>query len=249
MSRSIIKRIAAGISDIQLALSQEGPPLARILDRDYMASWHMFHEFEPSSVKTLIDIGAHDGLYAYNAARYFALDQVILVEPLPEKAEKLCGLKLPGMRVIPAAVSDYCGKISFAIVATTQASSIKKINSQIGALYGLDMSESGSIDVPVTTLDQIFLDENLSSIDLVKIDVQGAERELLAGAANCLSKIRLVQIEMLFADHYADSAKFCQLHQTLSAAGFKLLRLIDFVHSSDGALLQCDAVYRNEKFE
>jgi FkbM family methyltransferase len=212
-----------------------------------MAAWHTFSEFDPSSVKTLIDIGAHDGIYATRASRYFALEETILIEPLPEKTDRLRELTLPGLKVITAALADRVGSTAFAINATAQASSIKRVNSVLGKDYQLDFSEVRSIDVSVTTLDNLFSDLRLSGIDLVKIDVQGAERELLAGARNSLPYIRFIQIEVLFVEHYADSALFFELHETLSSAGFKLMRLIDFATSPSGLLLQCDAVYRNER--
>jgi FkbM family methyltransferase len=213
-----------------------------------MAAWHTFSEFAPSSVKTLIDIGAHDGLYAARAARYFSLERTILIEPLPDKTSRLKQLGLPGCTVIASALADQVGSATFTINATQQASSIKTVNSKLGQHWGLDLSAVTSINVNVTTLDSVFEELQLSSIDLVKIDVQGAERELLRGARKSLPLIRFLQIEALFAEHYADSANFCELYETLTSSGFKLARLTDFEKSSSGILLQCDAVFQNERY-
>jgi FkbM family methyltransferase len=213
-----------------------------------MAAWHSFSDFVPSSVKSLIDIGAHDGLYATRAAKYFPLERTILIEPLPDKTEGLRRLGLPGLTVIAAALADRAGSTAFTINATPQASSIKKVNPELGQHYGVDLSEVTSIDVTVTTLDLVFDELKLSNVDLVKIDVQGAERELLRGAHHSLPRIRYIQIEALFADHYADAADFCELYKTLSSYGFKLARLTDFCNSPSGFLLQCDAIFQNERF-
>jgi len=45
----------------------------------------------------------------------------------------------------------------------------------------------GEIAVPVTTLDQFFRDQNLSRLDFIKIDVNGAEFEVLLGARETLA--------------------------------------------------------------
>jgi FkbM family methyltransferase len=247
MSRSALGRAAGLLSDFRLSLSRNGPAIGRVLDREYMAAWHTFFEFAPSSVKTLIDIGAHDGMYAERASKYFALQRTILIEPLPDKTERLQQLGLPGLTVIASALADRVGNTTFTINETAQASSIKKVNPELGQHYGVDLSEVASINVNVTTLDRVFEELQLSNIDLVKIDVQGAERELLRGAQKSLPHIRFIQIEALFAEHYADAADFCELYGTLSSSGFKLARLTDFANSPSGILLQCDAVFQNER--
>jgi FkbM family methyltransferase len=210
-----------------------------------MAAWHTFRSFDPSSVKVLVDIGAHDGLYSRYAAEYFSLERTILIEPLPEKAEVLSTLKLPGKEVIVAALADRVGTAQFTINATQQASSIKRINTNLGIEYGLDFTEKNAITVELTTLDEVFDSLNLERVDLVKVDVQGAERELLLGAPRSLPRIHFLQIELLFADHYADAADFCELYQMLQTVGFHLARLKDFSHGTTGTLLQCDGVFVN----
>ena len=56
----------------------------------------------------------------------------------------------------------------------------------MGVEYRLDFTEKTVITVTLMTLDKIFDDLNLERVDLVKVDVQGAERELcLAHARVC----------------------------------------------------------------
>lgn len=248
MPKNFFGRVSQLWQDCLLSFSAIGPSLRLVFDRKYMAAWHTFCAFDSLAVKILIDIGAHDGLYAKRAARYFSLERTVLIEPLPEKGQLLRGLGLPGMCVLEAALADREGTAKFTINATSQASSIKKVNSVLGGDYGFDLSEVGTIDVKLTTLDAVFDKLQLTHADLVKIDVQGAERELLRGAQKALTNIRFIQIEMLFADHYADSADFCELYQTLRAAGFRLARLQDFTHAPTGVLLHCDAVFVNERY-
>jgi FkbM family methyltransferase len=248
MSRSLAARAIGLLSDCCLSLSSRGPSIHKTFDREYMAAWHQFSAFDQKSVKSLMDIGAHDGLFASRASRYFELSRTILVEPLPEKLESLRQMRLPDLTVVPAALAASVGTATFTINATDQASSLKRVNPQSGGDYGLDLSEVMTIDAEVTTMDQLFVDLGLSSVDLVKIDVQGAERDLLQGAQASLPRIHFIQIEALFTEHYAQAADFCELHEILTSAGFRLLRLIDPVNSSSGVLLQCDAIYQNEQF-
>ena len=220
-------------------------PVRRIFDREYVAAWRQFHDFAPDAVHTLINVGAHEGLYAGRAARYFSLERTILVEPLPKFAGNLRKLNLPGQEVVEAAMSDKVGEATFTVSNTEQASSLLEINPAMSGAYNLDMSESQRITVRVTTLDQTVSDLGIQSIDLLKIDVQGAERALLAGASSALQKTKYVQIEVLFVEHYQGCAQFFEIDSIMTGAGFRLCRLVDFSHAADGTLLQADAVYLN----
>ena len=245
MKNSVYHRVLGVIRDVLTSLIEPGLPLRKVFDRNYMAAWHAFREFDPASVETLLDIGAHEGLYAARAARYFSLKRTILVEPLPKFAANLRKLTLPGAEVVEAAMSDNLGEATFTVSKTEQASSLLEINPEMSGAYNLDMSESQRITVRVTTLDQTVSDLGIQSIDLLKIDVQGAERALLAGASRALQKTKCVQIEVLFVEHYQGCAQFFEIDSIMTGAGFRLCRLVDFSHAADGTLLQADAVYLN----
>jgi FkbM family methyltransferase len=245
MKNSAYHRFLGVLRDVLTSRIEPGLPLSKVFDRNYMAAWSAFRDFDRASVETLVDIGAHEGLYAARAARYFSLKRTILVEPLPKFAKNLRKLNLPGAEVVEAAMADKVGEARFTVSNTEQASSLLEINPTMSDAYKLDMSESQRITVKVTTLDQTVSDLGLESIDLVKIDVQGAERALLAGASSALKRTKYIQIEVLFVEHYKGCAQFFEIDSIMSEAGFRLCRLVDFSHTVDGVLLQADAIYLN----
>jgi FkbM family methyltransferase len=126
-----------------------------------------------------LEVGAYDGVGFSNT--YF-LDALgwdgILVEPAPDQAEA-CRRSRPHSRVIQAACGRGGGRIRFKVV---------KGNVGIGTLsyMGDDAKherriarEGGTIEeveVPLLTLDEIIGD---SKIDLLSIDVEGAELQVL----------------------------------------------------------------------
>ena len=249
MSRNLLGRIAGIGEDFLGALRGSGLPVGKILNREYVAAWGQFKEYAQDSVRTLVDVGAHEGLYACRAARYFSLSRTILIEPLPKFAGYLRKLKLPGIEVVEAALSDRVGEASFTVNQTEQASSLFEVNPDMAEAYKLDMAAAEKISVRVTTLDQLAAALKLDHIDLLKIDVQGAERELLRGAEKALRNTKYVQVEVLFVEHYKGCARFFELDEILTRSGFRLSRMGDYLHSPEGALLQADAVYFNTRFQ
>jgi FkbM family methyltransferase len=245
MKKSIFHRVLKILADFCESLGGDGPPLGKILDREYVAAWHQFRFFKTGEVQVLVDVGAHDGWYAKRAALYFPLKRSILIEPLPSNAAGLRKLGLPGLKVVEAAMSDKKGRAKFTVSQTAQASSLLEMSPGMTEAYQLDMSGQEKIEVAVGTLDALCDEENIERIDLLKIDVQGAEKLLLAGAKNALRRTKYLQIEMLFVEHYRGCALFHELDELCRAAGFELHRLGDFSNDSKGRLLQGDAIYRN----
>jgi FkbM family methyltransferase len=245
MKKSLFHRVLKILEDFCGSLGGDGPPLGKILNREYVASWQQFKFFKPSEVQVLVDVGAHDGWYAKRAALYFPLQRSILIEPLPANAVGLRKLDLPGLKVVEAAMSDKKGRAKFTVSHTAQASSLLEMSPGMTEAYQLDMSCQEEIEVTVGTLDALCEEEKIAHIDLLKIDVQGAEKLLLAGAKHTLRRTKYLQIEMLFVEHYRGCALFHELDELCRAAGFELHRLGDFSNDSNGRLLQGDAIYRN----
>jgi len=247
MKKSLFHRVLKILEDFCESLGGDGPPLGKILNREYVAAWQQFKFFKPSEVQILVDVGAHDGWYAKRAALYFPLQRSILIEPLPSNAEGLRKLNLPGLKVVEAAMSDKKGRAKFTISHTAQASSLLEMSPGMTEAYQLDMSGQEEIEVAVGTLDALCEKENIEYIDLLKIDVQGAERLLLAGARNALRRTKYLQIEMLFVEHYRGCALFHELDELCRATGFELCRLLGGTNDLNGRLLQADGIYKNTR--
>ena len=63
------------------------------------------------------------------------------------------------------------------------------------------------------------MDENEESIDLIKIDVEGAEDLVLEGARNCLKRTKMVIIER--------SESLPKAYKILKKEGFRLIKILD----------------------
>lgn len=245
MRSNVLSRLLGIGEDLLGSLRGSGLPTTKIFDREYVAAWNQFKGFDRNSIHTLVDVGAHEGLYSSRAARFFNLTRTILVEPLPKYAAKLRKLNFPGAHVVEAALSNKVGEATFTLNKTEQASSLLEINPVMSNAYELDMAVAERISVRVNTLDQIAADLKIDTVDLLKVDVQGAERELLAGATKTLRSTKYIQIEVLVVEHYHGCARFFELDEILKRSGFTLCRMVDFSNDPQGLLLQADAIYMN----
>ena len=123
----------------------------------------------PLSGTTVIDIGANVGFFTVLLSRLVGeAGSVIAVEPLPINLDFInrhINLnKMENITVLPVALSDKKGVMKFASSAHNSSA---------------HLSEDGDLEVPVVTLDS--LDDFTSPVSLVKIDVEGAEGDLLRG--------------------------------------------------------------------
>ncbi len=126
----------------------------------------------------VVDIGANYGLYTLTCARQVApTGRVWAYEPgsLPRGclARSVAANQLTNIRLSPAALSDHCGSARLAIAANAE-------------LNRLDSSATHAETVPLTTLDAEARHWD-GPVDFLKVDAEGEEVRILAGAAAFLA--------------------------------------------------------------
>jgi FkbM family methyltransferase len=136
------------------------------------------------------DVGANIGLMSAPLLWTEASLTVVSVEASPTSASFLaCSAAESTNRsrwhVVAKAVGDKPGRVSFH--ANPSAG---------GAFDGLRntgrIAGGIAVDVEVTTLDQIWTDCGRPEVCVIKIDVEGAEPQVLMGACSCLAQTRPV---------------------------------------------------------
>ena len=75
-----------------------------------------------------------------------------------------------------------------------------------------------TLNISTQRLDDI---QDILKIDFLKIDIQGGEDIVFAGAAQKLSKTLMVQTEVAFWPLYENQPSFAEQHATLSRLGFQ----------------------------
>jgi FkbM family methyltransferase len=147
---------------------------------------------------TVIDIGANTGLFAMGAARVVGNNGwVHAFEPVPRNADLLdANLELNGIEnviVNRLALSQSEGVATFYSVMSREESRCLSeptalINSGLGSLAPRPGADT-EIKVPVQRLDEYIRKSRVDRVDFIKIDVEGAEKLVLEGAEELLSRV------------------------------------------------------------
>jgi len=155
----------------------------------------------PLSGHEFWDVGANTGYYTLMLAKNF--DQVIAFEPNPGALDilrhKIAKNHLQNVRIVPIALSDSIGKSKLYLHTEVREKTIGSSNSLIfsssGARQGNnDMKEINPlpfVEVETDTVDNLLKNER---IDLMKIDVEGAEFMVLSGAMKTLNEGRITKL-------------------------------------------------------
>jgi FkbM family methyltransferase len=167
-------------------------------------------------VRCIFDVGANVGQSAARFSREFASAQIYSFEPVKQTFARLqtCTATLSRARVFNRAMGAVRGRLPIYAGSDSGTSSMIATSTR---------AASGTEEVDVDTLDLFCADNAIDRIDLLKIDVEGFEPQVLAGADQMLreSKIRFVYVECEFTRQSdAPHASFFDLHERMSSRNY-----------------------------
>lgn len=157
-----------------------------------------------------VDVGANRGTYTYPLTKLAS--RVIAFEPIPDLAADLRALFGTNVDIQPVALSDRNGEATLRVPmwGARLATGLATIESG-NALNGTEFRE---IVVRTARLDDL----NLSNVGFIKIDVEGHEASVLAGAAGTISRDRPVLLIEIEERHRHNAVQ--ETTEMLAAAGY-----------------------------
>jgi FkbM family methyltransferase len=168
----------------------------------------IIEKFQPKSGGIVVDVGAHYGRYTLIAAKRIGpKGKVISIEADPNNFDmlnnniKLNELSKENVIALNYAVSSIKSIVKLSIPDKKPGQTI------YSSIISNRAPTEKFIEVNANTLDNI-LQENkipVEHVNWIKIDVEGAELEVLKGATNVLSKSR--DISLLIEIHNIDDGK------------------------------------------
>lgn len=177
-------------------------------------TYNRIHEIQKDDV--IIDVGAHVGVFTLRAARRAVNGLVIAVEPHPTNykflTENVRFNKLKNVITLNLALSNYEG-----------VANLYESKEQSG-MHSIILRRSDKfVKVSVKTLDKMVEELKIEKVDMIKIDVEGAELDVLKGAEDTLKKNNVhLAIESAHTPTGAQG-----LSKFLQDRGFKVLTFRD----------------------
>ncbi|NEN91902.1 MAG: FkbM family methyltransferase [Okeania sp. SIO3H1] len=150
--------------------------------------------------------------------------------------------------IVPTALGSTQGTLQFHRTSATGTNSFLKVNLESEWRKATGVTNTEPVVVPIQTLDHYCQVEGISHIDVLKMDVQGFEPEVLAGACEFLSnhKVDFILTKIIFHDFYTQRLSFYALEEHLIPMGYRLFTIFTPVYSLSGEIWQCDALYLHD---
>jgi len=192
--------------------------------------------FQPAAI---IDIGAYRGDWTKLIRRFFPATPVLMIEAQEKQRDALLAISSP---------------------LTTTATVICLLASESGKEVRFTLMETGSSifseksDAPrhtrlmrTKTLDEVTSSIFRQSPLFLKLDVQGAEIEVLRGASETLKLAEVVQLETALTTYNEGAPQSEEVIAFMSEHGFSIWDIVSFVRPQPDYLSQIDLLFvRND---
>ncbi len=175
------------------------------------------------SNRTIIEAGAHIGYYTVYFARRFPSARIHAFEPNPHSFQLLTR-NLRHNDIQNRVRSHACGlaetEADRSLVMDRYTAATSRFDTLLPSRLYSRFGAVGTSTVPVKPLDAVVQQENIHSVDFVKIDVEGYERKVIEG------------MQQVMTTH--SPLIYFELHgETLSERQDRLLAILDLLYSLD----------------
>lgn len=198
-----------------------------------------------NGITHFVDAGAHHGLYAESVMHIEPALQILCFEPAPEAYAALSGRFAGSRRVqcMEQALGATNGTVVLHVSGIDQANSVKKITS-VHTTAWKESERVGEHEVRMGRLDDHLRNLPDNARVFLKIDVQGAEKDVLLGCTAQLAKIQVVFVELSLVPLYEGSALVPEMVTLLDQMGFDLFGVVERIGApGDWHPVQLDCVF------
>lgn len=219
--------------------------------------------FSTQDQLTIFDIGSCEAEDSIRYSLLFPNACIYAFEPLANNFIKcqsnISKYKTQNIKLFNVALSDQKGSADFFVSSGSpdgksntndwdygnKSSSLLEPDKVKDIFKWLKFNEK--VSVPTTTIKEICINEGLSDIDIIHLDVQGAELLVLKGAGKWLNKVRIIWLEAENVTLYKDQPLKKDLHEFLESQGF--IKTLDSASGVAGDLFYYNSKYFEQERE
>ena len=215
------------------------------MPNEYLETMRAIHaDVKSHEIDTLIDVGAHKGLFAQAASHFYSFDKILCFEPNTD-LHPVLQAATQGLPVVisSSAVGKVASRSTYYAHADSSMSSLVASNEEVLREFfpydnpdGIEEREVG-----VQPLDAFLEKEGLSQKEiLLKIDTQANELDVLSGAEQVLAVTRACVVEHMFVNAYEANYTFEDLLAFMQKNGFQCRGCLSVSHRPNGAVSSVD---------
>jgi FkbM family methyltransferase len=184
--------------------------------------WHCLKRLKSMKIhpKTIIDVGASNGVWSWTAAKVFPNAHYVMVDPLmshyPDSVKTFYQSGINQFQLVEAALSDKPGETEFLVSDDLYGSSLLSVDENIRAV--------NKATVKVLTLDDLAAQNTWSGPIVLKIDVQYAEHLVLSGGANFIrDHVDALILELTVEREHPEAKTYLEMLQMMEQLGYRLV--------------------------
>jgi len=198
-------------------------------------------------VRHVVDGGAHHGHFSERLARVYPEAVIHCFEPEPTNFNRLKS-RLggnPRFRLNQLALASGAGTMKFFLTGFEGTHSLLPRPTEGRRYHPSAAGAKGETEVQTISLDEYFRREKVDRVGLMKLDLQGGERDALRGAADSLSAgvIDCIFMESFFVAHYEGQPLSHHLAGIMEKYRYSLFDMQNPCYACNGQLRFVDAIY------
>jgi len=217
----------------------------------YFEFYRMAYSFSAMGFnpRTILDIGANRGMFTKCLNYVFPNAAIYAFEPLKDCFEELYALKkvVNKLECYNVALAEKSFETFIHRSSYDYSSSLLEMNELHKQAFPYTAGEQLE-KIKVQTLDTVLNGINISRPLLMKIDVQGYEKFVLAGATETLKQTDYILCEMSLRSLYKGQALFDDIYQRITSNGFNFSgQMGESLHPNTKEVLQIDGLFVRRK--
>jgi FkbM family methyltransferase len=171
--------------------------------------------------RTIVDLGANTGQASLYLQSAFPDATIVCVEPIAENVAILsANASRHSWIVAPFAIAPYDGRVDMGVSTWWgSASMIRTVTDQRQSKDNR-FEHSGQLpdrSIECISMGEILRTQGIEVVDLLKVDIEGAEERLFCENSGWLSRVRCIALEV--HEKYVDRDR---IEEALTSAGFQL---------------------------